>query len=275
MQKDCSHHGIVNKGWSSITARSAHGVARASLGRLGNPAWRPGPWVYLLFFLFFVRLKPAADEIQADARLRGPGRSLEWCRHEYDFPEQNWVITKFNAICFTKSAGSKLYDLQESLFNLFSCYYPPAWPLSFRFTGIPRKGRVFSKKISGVGPSKNCVSIFFTRLLFFFWLISSMLTQKVDRDDRPGPGAKTPVYRSQNNSQPSSHLLYLTWLCTTNGPQRASRWYHWCWNSIFTKSDFFQDPGPWSVFQRDTLRTHFPARRRLIPDFNGFYFWKQ
>ena len=43
-------------------------------------------------------------------------------------------------------------------------YSTQSWPLPSRLTGISRKGRVFQTIFPRVGPSKNCATIFLTRL---------------------------------------------------------------------------------------------------------------
>jgi len=44
---------IVDHSWAMITAKSAHGVARTSLRRLGHPAWALD-WVPRIIFVFFL-----------------------------------------------------------------------------------------------------------------------------------------------------------------------------------------------------------------------------
>jgi len=57
--------------------------------------------------------------------------------------------------------NSKYMVCVRSFLLLCQHFYTPSWPLPIRWTGISQKGLVSP----GICPYKNCVSIFFTRLL--------------------------------------------------------------------------------------------------------------
>jgi len=69
------------------------------------------------------------------------------------------------ALFYDKQDWRNLYGLRNKFFWRIFIYPLPTWPLHFRKSGISRKGRGFRTKISGGGPSKKRVSMFFTRLL--------------------------------------------------------------------------------------------------------------
>ena len=77
-------------------------------------------------------------------------------------------VTFLNTSAHTQISGIGFFetklilcDLQDTIFDSFSCHPSPAWSPHFRLTRISRKGPVFPV----VGPYKNCVSIFSIRLL--------------------------------------------------------------------------------------------------------------
>ena len=64
--------------------------------------------------------------------LRGPGRSLGWCKYRCNFPARICANMKPNALFRWKQDWSKLYGLWETFSNCFSHHPPTSWPLPFR-----------------------------------------------------------------------------------------------------------------------------------------------